>query len=84
MLEPELEAFLTKAFSKHFLLKSVPAAECKALVLSMKVKHSVPGEDTSDIEMNDAHILKAFKGHRKRMFGCQLSRMAAVAQVTAK
>ena len=46
MLEPELEAFLTKAFSKHFLLKSVPASECKALVLSMKVKHAVPGEDT--------------------------------------
>ncbi|CAK9013051.1 unnamed protein product, partial [Durusdinium trenchii] len=44
MLDPELESFLTKAFQKHFLLKSVPATEYKALSLSMKVKHAVPGE----------------------------------------
>ncbi|CAJ1447131.1 unnamed protein product, partial [Effrenium voratum] len=44
MLEPELEAFLTEAFQKHFLLKSVPENEYKALSLSMKVKHAVPEE----------------------------------------
>ncbi|CAE7572363.1 Pkg21D [Symbiodinium sp. CCMP2592] len=44
MLDPQLEEFLTKAFQKHFLLKSVPEVECKALSLSMKVKHAVPEE----------------------------------------
>ncbi|CAE7259532.1 Pkg21D [Symbiodinium pilosum] len=44
MLDPQLEEFLTKAFQKHFLLKSVPEDECKALSLSMKVKHAVPQE----------------------------------------
>lgn len=44
MLDPELESFLTKAFQKHFLLKSVPDSEYQALSLSMKVKHAVADE----------------------------------------